>query len=80
MKIVSLEPRAWSIMGEVLTGEGLQVSKKRVEAIVDAPRPKNPSEVRSFLRSAQFCAKFIPSSSPDVAASQEKKTHKTTGT
>lgn len=29
--------------GEVLTGEGLQVSKKRVEAIVDAPRPKiNP--------------------------------------
>ena len=26
-------------MGAVLTGEGLQVSKKRVEAIVDAPRP-----------------------------------------
>ena len=47
-------------MGEVLTGEGLQVSKKRVEAIVDAPRPQNQSEVRSFLGSAQFCAKFIP--------------------
>ena len=47
-------------MGEVLTGEGLQVSKKRVEAIVDAPRPQSQSEVRSFLGSAQFCAKFIP--------------------
>jgi len=39
-------------LGEVLTGEGLQVSKKRVEAIVDAPRPQNQSEVRSFLGSA----------------------------
>ena len=47
-------------MGEVLTGEGLQVSKKRVEAIVDAQRSQNQSEVRSFLGSAQFCAKFIP--------------------
>ena len=46
-------------MGEVLTGEGLQVSKKRVEPIVHAPRPQNQSEVRSFLGSAQFCAKFI---------------------
>ena len=47
-------------MGELLTGDGLQVSKKRVEAIVNAPRPQNQSEVRSFLGSAQFCAKFIP--------------------
>ena len=38
----------------------MQVSKKRVEAIVDAQRPQNQSEVRSFLESAQFCAKFIP--------------------
>ena len=47
-------------MGELLTGDGLQVSKKRVEAIVNAPRPQNQSEVRSFLGSVQFCAKFIP--------------------
>ena len=52
--------KSMEYMGEVLTGEGLQVSKKRVEAIVDAPRPQNQSEVRSFLGSAQFCAKFIP--------------------
>ena len=52
--------KSMEYMGEVLTGEGLQVSEKRVEAIVDAPIPQNPSEVRSFLGSAQFCAKFIP--------------------
>ena len=52
--------KSMEYMGEVLTGEGLQVSKKRVEAIVDAPRPQNQSEVRSFLGSTQFCAKFIP--------------------
>ena len=52
--------KSMEYMGEVLTGEGLQVSKKRVEAIVDAPRPQNQSEMRSFLGSAQFCAKFIP--------------------
>ena len=46
-------------MGEVLPGEGLQVSDKRVEAIVHAPRPHNQSKVRRFLGSAQFCAKFI---------------------
>lgn len=47
-------------MGEVLTGDGLQVLNKRVEAIVNAPRPKNQSEVRSFLGSALFCTKFVP--------------------
>ena len=47
-------------MGELLTGDRLQVSKKRVEAIVNAPRPQYQSEVRNFLGSAQFCAKFIP--------------------
>ena len=45
-------------MGAVLTGEGLQVSDKRVEAILGAPGPQNQPEVRSVLRSAQFCAKF----------------------
>ena len=47
-------------MGDVLSGEGLKVSSKRVKAIVEAPAPQNPSEVRSFLGSVQFCSKFIP--------------------
>ena len=39
-------------MGEVLTGEGLQISKRRVEATVDAPKPQNQSKERSFPGSA----------------------------
>lgn len=40
-------------MGEVRTGEGLQISKRRM-------KPQNQSEVRSFPGYAQFCAKFPP--------------------
>ena len=47
-------------MGHVLTSRGLQVSDEKVKAIVNAPPPKDRSEVQSFLELAQFCAKFIP--------------------
>ena len=47
-------------MGDTLSSDGLQLSKERVKAIAEAPAPKNQSEVRSFLGSVQFCAKFIP--------------------
>ena len=47
-------------MGHTLSSDGLQLSKERVKAIAEAPAPKNQSEVRSFLGSVQFCAKFIP--------------------
>ena len=51
---LSLEYMGWlslEYMGEVLTGEGLQISKRRVEATVDAPKPQNQSKERSFPRS-----------------------------
>ena len=47
-------------MGDVLSGEGLKISDRRAEAIVKSPPPRNQTEVRSFLGSTQFCAKFIP--------------------
>ena len=47
-------------MGDVLSADGLKLSDKRIEAIVKAPAPSNQLEVRSFLGSVQFCAKFIP--------------------
>ena len=46
-------------MGDVLSADGLRLSSERIKAIVDAPAPQHQSEVRSFLGSAQFCAKFI---------------------
>ena len=36
------------------------MSDEKVKGIVNAPPPKDRSEVRSFLGLAQFCAKFIP--------------------
>ena len=47
-------------MGDILSAGGLQLSEKRIEAIIDAPAPRSQFEVRSFLGSVQFCAKFIP--------------------
>ena len=47
-------------MSDVLSGERLKVSSERVKAIVEAPTPQTQSEVRNFLGSVQFCAKFIP--------------------
>ena len=47
-------------MGHVLSDRGLHVAKDKVKAIVEAPRPKDAGETRSFLGLAQFCAKFIP--------------------
>ena len=52
---LSLEYMGWLSLeykGEVLTGEGLQISKRRVEATVDAPKPQNQSKVGSFPGSA----------------------------
>lgn len=47
-------------MGGILSGEGLKVPDEQVKANVKAPAPQNQSEIRSFLGSVQFCAKFIP--------------------
>ena len=41
-------------MGHVLTSRGLQVSDEKVKAIVNAPPPKDRSEVRIFPGLAQF--------------------------
>jgi len=48
-------------LGNVLTDKGLKVSDDKVEAIVHAPRPKDQSELRSFLGLVQYCSRFIPS-------------------
>ena len=53
--------RSMEYMGNVLTDSGLQISDDKVEAIVQAPRPKDQSELRSFLGLVQYCSRFIPS-------------------
>ena len=53
-------------MGDILSADGLKLSEKRIKAIIDAPAPRNQFEVRSFLGSVQFCAKFNPSLQPSL--------------
>ena len=53
--------RSMEYLGNVLTDNRLQLSDGNVEAIVQAPRPKDQSELRSFLGLVQYCSRFIPS-------------------
>ena len=53
--------RSMEYLGNVLTDSGLQVSDDKVEAIVQAPRPKDQSELRSFVGLVQYCSRFSPS-------------------
>ena len=47
-------------MGLVLSDNGIGPVKDKVKAIVDAREPQSASEVRSFLRQANYNARFIP--------------------
>ena len=46
-------------MGDMLTIDGLQVSSDKVNAVVNAPKPYNKTELRGLLGLAQFCAKYV---------------------
>ena len=67
-------------MGEVLTGEGLQVSKKRVEGIVHAPDPKIkdlpnsvPNSSLDFRQYQAPCGTWPVLSSPGSGVARKKK-------
>ena len=47
-------------MGLVLTNKGIGPTEDKVQAIVDARKPQNASEVRSFSGLANYNARFIP--------------------
>ena len=51
-----------SYLGHVISAEGLYTSESKVTAIVNAPDPKNLSELRSFLGMVNYHRKF-----PDLA-------------
>ncbi len=47
-------------LGYLVDAEGLHTTPQKVAAIVNAPRPKNVHELRSFLGLANYYSKFIP--------------------
>ena len=48
-------------LGNVLTDKGFQVSNDKAGAILQAQRPKDQSELQSFLSLVQYCSRVIPS-------------------
>ena len=47
-------------LGHVIDANGLHATDDKVKAIVNAPRPKNVAELRSFLGLLQYYGRFIP--------------------
>ncbi|XP_064487305.1 uncharacterized protein K02A2.6-like [Ornithodoros turicata] len=48
-------------LGHRIDGEGIHPMEKNLQAIKDAPLPKNISELRSFLGMLTFYSRFLPS-------------------
>ncbi|XP_065181844.1 uncharacterized protein K02A2.6-like [Sycon ciliatum] len=46
--------------GLQISDKGIQSTPERIQSLAEASRPSNASEVRSFLGTAGFSAKFIP--------------------
>ncbi|KAK3105898.1 hypothetical protein FSP39_008092 [Pinctada imbricata] len=49
-----------SFFGYVFSAEGISADPKKVEAIKDAKKPSNQSEIKSFLGMTNYVSRFIP--------------------
>ena len=49
-----------TFFGHVFSKDGISPSQDKVEAIIEAEKPKSSEEVRSFLGMAQYLSRFIP--------------------
>ena len=47
-------------MGHVLSKDGVVPEESKIKAVASARKPKNASEVRSFLGQVNYCGQFIP--------------------
>ena len=56
-----------SYLGHVISSEGLSTGNLKVKAIVDAPDPKDLSELRSFLGMVNYYGKFLPNLATTLA-------------
>ncbi|XP_075523967.1 uncharacterized protein LOC142556391 [Primulina tabacum] len=48
-----------SFLGHVISREGVSMDPRKVEAITEWPRPKNATDIRSFLGLAGYYRKFV---------------------
>jgi len=48
-----------AFLGHVVSNEGMPVDPQKIEAVSNWPRPKNPTDVRSFLGLAGYYRRFV---------------------
>ena len=56
-----------AFLGHVVSKDGIQVDPKKIEAIIDWPRPTTVTEVRSFLGLVGYYRRFVKDFSKIVA-------------
>ena len=49
--------------GHEINSEGLHKTQEKIEAVVNAPRPENVSQLRSFLGLVNYYNRFLPNAS-----------------
>ena len=54
-------------LGHRISAQGLQPLADKVKAILDAPAPRNVSQLKSFLGSLNYYSKFLPNLSSTLA-------------
>ncbi|PIK59631.1 hypothetical protein BSL78_03427 [Apostichopus japonicus] len=64
-----------NFIGHVVTKDGLKVDPKKVEAIVDMPKPTDIAAVQRFVGMVKYLSKFLPSLS-DTCEPIRRLTHK----
>lgn len=47
-------------LGHEISGDGIRPNQEKVRALVDAPRPENISQLRSYLGLINYYGRFIP--------------------
>ncbi len=47
-------------LGHTISAQGFHASKSKVSGVVDAPKPKDVTELRSFIGLVNYYAKFLP--------------------
>lgn len=58
-KCVSLLPPV-TYLGHVISAQGLHTEDSKVEAVVNAPAPRDVAQLRSFFGMVDYYSKFLP--------------------